>query len=845
MLSPTLLVLRVATLFLPQGLVLVGLLVASGLARAGDWPMWCGPNCDGTSAETNLIDRWNPRGPGESHLLWKNDQLAGRSTPIVMGGKLYMLLADQPGTPIAGEKVVCADAATGEILWEHRLSVFQTEVPEAHVGRSSVVGDPESGQVYALGVCGYFCCLSGETGKMIWDRSLHEEFGFQIAVDRKGGTSFPLVYDDTVLVSGGLIGWGNTPKWGSMAKPAHRWMGWDKRTGELRWISGTRLFPYDLTYSPPTLAMLGGQRALVFSSGDGAVGAIQPGTGKLLWKHPASHHGSSRHGPSGHRLSLFHKKHLEVSGDRESPKSSTVLGRAISASPIVDSNSWVYTGHSEENLADATLATGAFVAIDGALPTGEKIDKASMDGAPGDGPRNLTDPPLWKKSPVMVGKSSPLMINGRIYVLTDSAVLLILDAKTGDEIARKTLGQAMHGSPLYADGKIYVCTKNGKWWVLRPTAEGVEVVDQTTLSNEQVEASPIVADGRVYLTTHRATYCLANPIEDSPIPNEVEPARRRKIKDKRVTQAHLVPYDAILAPGKKIPYRVRLYNAAGDFIREAAPEKVSFGVAGPGKVTAEGVYKAPSKAGHQAALILCEVAGLSAEARLRIVPPLPWNFDFEGKNSVQGKNPVPLIWIGGRPGYEARESSKGNHYLAKLVEPSSQEAEAATDPTSVSTSSVPPLQKCLWMGPPTLSNYTLQADIQLRESVAEATEETEVAKLPSVGLINSRYTFALLGSRNEVRLTSWRKHARRTQAVVSKRLKAGVWYRMKLSVVPSREEKTCTVQAKVWRRGKAEPGAWTLELTDKAPNLQGSPGLFGDTKNAEFYVDNVIVTTNE
>ena len=95
-----------------------------------DWPNWRGPHQDNTSRETGLVDSWDPAGGPEGNLLWKNAELAGRSTPIVLRGRLYTLVRDQPGTANEGEKVVCADAATGEILWQHRFNVYLSDVPD-------------------------------------------------------------------------------------------------------------------------------------------------------------------------------------------------------------------------------------------------------------------------------------------------------------------------------------------------------------------------------------------------------------------------------------------------------------------------------------------------------------------------------------------------------------------------------------------------------------------------------------------------------------------------------------------------------------------------------------------
>ena len=94
-----------------------------------------------------------------------------------MRGKLYVLCRDNPDTTREGEKVVCSNAATGEKIWENRFGVFLTDVPAERVAWSSVVGDPSTGNVFALGVCGVFQCIDGETGKTIWMHSMSEEYG--------------------------------------------------------------------------------------------------------------------------------------------------------------------------------------------------------------------------------------------------------------------------------------------------------------------------------------------------------------------------------------------------------------------------------------------------------------------------------------------------------------------------------------------------------------------------------------------------------------------------------------------------------------------------------------------
>ncbi|MFP6752740.1 MAG: hypothetical protein VB855_13755 [Pirellulaceae bacterium] len=71
-----------------------------------DWPYWRGPDYTGTSTESGLIDDWDPKGGEGSNVSWKRDDLGGRSTPIVMNGRLYLMCRVDPETATEGERVV-------------------------------------------------------------------------------------------------------------------------------------------------------------------------------------------------------------------------------------------------------------------------------------------------------------------------------------------------------------------------------------------------------------------------------------------------------------------------------------------------------------------------------------------------------------------------------------------------------------------------------------------------------------------------------------------------------------------------------------------------------------------
>ncbi len=192
--------------------------LASGTAAFGfdDWPHWRGPTLNGLSAETGLPEKLNPK---DDSLVWRKEEFASRSTPVIMDGRLYLVCRANPETTEEGEKTVCVDANTGELLWESVHNIFLSDAPAERVGWSSVVCDPETGNVYVLGLGCLFQCLNGKTGEVIWEKSMTEEFGMLSTYG--GRTNFPVIFEDLVMISGVMTGWADT------AIPAHRFVAFD------------------------------------------------------------------------------------------------------------------------------------------------------------------------------------------------------------------------------------------------------------------------------------------------------------------------------------------------------------------------------------------------------------------------------------------------------------------------------------------------------------------------------------------------------------------------------------------------------------------------------------------
>jgi hypothetical protein len=363
----------------------------------------------------------------------------------------------------------------------------------------------------------------------------------------------------------------------------------------------------------------------------------------------------------------------------------------------------------------------------------------------------------------------------------------------------------MFGSIVYGDGKIYVGEATGRFYILEPTDRGVRVLQHVRLNNEEILGSPIVAHGRIYLPTNVALYAIGlsgeRPAAEARprAPQETSAAANAEI-----AHVQIVPVEVMLKPGESQAFRVRSFNAQGQWLRDTAAE---FTVEGPGEMDSTGTYAAPADAGHAAALVTAKVGDNTSTARVRVIPALPWSFDFSDGQ-------VPVTWIGAAYRHQARPV-EGNPALVKI----------STIPKGTRSQS--------WMGWTDLANCTAQADFL-------ATQRNN--KLPDMGLINQRYTLAMLATQ-ELQVRSWTSRLElRFAKTVPFAWQADTWYTMKFAA--ENQDGRVILRGKVWPRAMAEPDAWTIEAADQTPNLAGSPGLFGNASDAEFFIDNVKVFGN-
>lgn len=105
---------------------------------------------------------------------------------------------------------------------------------------------------------------------------------------------------------------------------------------------------------------------------------------------------------------------------------------------------------------------------------------------------------------------SPLIYRGRYYLLNDQGGLLtVLDAATGEVLEKGRLEEAQdayYASPIGADGKVYLLSETGTLSVL--DAAGGLVPIHTTSFEDACYATPALDGGAIWLRTLHRLYCF-------------------------------------------------------------------------------------------------------------------------------------------------------------------------------------------------------------------------------------------------------------------------------------------------------------------------------------------------
>ena len=428
-----------ALLFASHGSTLVGS-QAPDRAMFGEFP-----TRNSVSAEKGLPSTWDTQ--TGTNILWS--QPAGSQSyagPVVAGGRVFIGTNNEGNRnpKIKGDRgvIMSFDAKTGDFLWQmatEKLSSGRVnDWPQQGVCSTPFVeGDrlyytSNQARITALDVAGLKNGNDGVTdeketspldGDVIWSFDLMGEadvFPHNLAA------SSPLVVDGILYATTG-----NGVDEGHVNIPsplAPSFVALDAKTGKLVWESaepGARIIHGN--WSNASYGVVKGKPQVVFGGGDGWIYSFEPKTGKLNWKFNANPKDAVyRLGGSGTKNDVI-------------------------ATPVVyDDKVYIGVGQDPEH----GEGVGNLWVIDASLE-GDVTDKGVIWHRGGDEFHRTI--------------STVAIHDGILYTADLSGFLYALDAKTGTLFWKHDMLAAVWGSPLVADGKIYLGDEDGDVTVL---AEG-------------------------------------------------------------------------------------------------------------------------------------------------------------------------------------------------------------------------------------------------------------------------------------------------------------------------------------------------------------------------------------
>jgi outer membrane protein assembly factor BamB len=390
---------------------------------AADWPQFRGPTGDGHAEAAKLPTEWDAK----KNVTWRKEIPGlGWSSPVAVAGKIYLTTAvPGPGRGNYSLRALCLDAKTGEVVWN--VEVFQQDASAPPIQTKNSHASPtpvvEDGNVYVhFGHMGT-ACLSAKDGSRVW---ANQTLKYK-PVHGNGGS--PVIAGDHLIFC--IDG-----------TDRQEVVGLEKKTGKVAWRTPRNAdAAKTFSFCTPLLVIVNGQEQVI-APGSGVVLAVEPKTGKEIWR--------VKYG-SGY----------------------SVVPRPVYGNGLV----YLSSGYD----------TPVFYAI---KP---------------DGKGDVTDSHVaWTAKKGAPRNASPLLVGDALYLAADNGLLSCLDAKTGAERWNERVATAFSASPIYAGGLIYLLAEDGTAVVVKPGAT-CEVVSKNKMG-ERALASYGVDGDALLLRTEKALY---------------------------------------------------------------------------------------------------------------------------------------------------------------------------------------------------------------------------------------------------------------------------------------------------------------------------------------------------
>jgi outer membrane protein assembly factor BamB len=447
------------------------LLLGSLPLGADDWPTLGGrPDRNMVSAEKGLPLTWNVW--EKKNLKWVVDLgTHNYSMPVISGGRVFIgTNNDNPRIPaVQGDKgiLMCFSEADGRFLWQavhDKLPTGEAEdQPRYGVCGSATV---DHDRVYYVSNRAELVCRSAADGAPVWSLDMRKDLGIS---PNQACSSCPLVSGDLVFV---LTGQGADHKTRKVKNPkAPSFIAVNRGTGKVAWQDSS---PGDRIlwgqWGSPAYGVVEGKPQVAFPGGDGWLYAFEPATGKLIWKFNC-------------------KGHEKISDGKPETLNQLV------ATPV-------YSGHRvliAVGDPEASPDKGCLRAID-ARQMGDVTKTAELWRVAGDD--------FW------TSLSSVAVNDDLVYAVDINSKVNCLELSTGKRLWQEDLLSSVWGSPLAAEGRVYVQTGDGEVVVFQAGREKKKLAINNVVPKGAggvfEHGTVVAANGVLYLTGEKKLFAIAS-----------------------------------------------------------------------------------------------------------------------------------------------------------------------------------------------------------------------------------------------------------------------------------------------------------------------------------------------
>jgi len=264
--------------------------------------------------------------------------------------------------------------------------------------------------------------------------------------------------------------------------------------GDLVWQKDFPPLRMFMNFGEGAWTALDGDKLVVVldQEGESFLLALDKNTGRELWRTPRQGN-TNWSGP--YITPVYGRKQVVVSATREvcgydletgkQIWSARGLGQNTIPSPVAwDGLVFVMSGYRNPNLM--------------AIRLGREGDLTGSDAI------------VWQNQRGNSYTPSPVLHDGKLYVLTDTGMLSCFDARTGKPYylqERLPKPYSFKSSPVGANGKLYLASENDDVIVVR-MGDKFEVLATNTLTDQTFIGTPAILDGEIYLRGQNTLFCI-------------------------------------------------------------------------------------------------------------------------------------------------------------------------------------------------------------------------------------------------------------------------------------------------------------------------------------------------